>query len=335
MSKNTNKNITDLLNECTYSISFKDYIIKILIELSCQRGVIFFKTMLPGTSTKIVAIKYPMTIRLKGNPYEVKIIIYIVSDFPNKAPEIFIDNSGDALLAANPKNQNVNPENFRVITPKLFNWIRSTSIQEILTEIINSFEMNFPIYKKQNKPQSSAPLVHSGSIINANTNNNFNVIGNASSNSNFGIGNNNAANLSNFNSGPLGFNVPQQHQGSINNNNLGKISNNWNFPGAQGALNKNPAPVINGNGGNSSINNSMNNFNSGGGFNVIPPSGNIGMGMNMNNNTGVFGGFNNPNSISPMANQVAVPAGNVVNFLTDKKTCKRKQYLFIYLFIFV
>lgn len=294
MSTNTNRSIVELLNECTYNISFKDYIIKILIELSCQRGVVFFKTLLPGTINKIVAIKYPMTIRLKGNPYEVKIIIYIVSDFPNKAPEIYIDNSGDASLAANPKNQNVNPENFRVITPKLFNWIRSTSIQEILTEIINSFELNFPIYKKQNK----APIAHSGSIIA----NNFNASGvnNTASNS-----------MSNFNSGPLGFNVPQQQQGI--NSNVGNISN-WNFPGSN-VQNKNPAPVINGNAGNVNSN-SMNSFNSGG-FNVIP-GGNVN--MNMNNPSPSGFGFNN-NPLNPMGNQVNVPMSNIVNPAMDKKTC--------------
>lgn len=304
MSNNTNKNIVDLLNECTYNISFRDYIIKILIELSCQRNVIFFKTMLPGTSNKIVAIKYPMTIRLKGNPYEVKIIIYIVSDFPNKAPEIYIDNSGDASLAANPKNQNVNPENFRVITPKLFNWVRSTSIQEILTEIINSFELNFPIYKKQAKPQ--APLAHSGSIIA----NNFNSSG---------IGN--SVNLSNYNSGPPGFNMQQaqaqqQHIG-INNSGM----SNWNY-GSANALNKNPAPVINGNSGNVGGGNSLNN----GGFNVIPGANvNMNANMNMNNPSPSGFGFNNP--LNPMGNQnqvVPMPLSNyaVANPLMDKKTCK-------------
>lgn len=301
---NTNKNIVDLLNECTYIASFKDYILKILIELSCQRGVIFYKTVLPGTINKIVAIKYPMTIRLKGNPYEVKIIIYIVSDFPNKAPEIYIDNSGDPSLAANPKNQNVNPENFRVITPKLFNWIRATSIQEILTEVINSFEMNFPIYKKQNKPH--APIAHSGSI-NAN---NFNASG-------VGNVNTNSMNLSNFNSGPSGFGPGQQQNPNMSNS-------NWNFGGAN-AQNKNPAPIINGNMNSNNMNMNMNNFNNSnnqnfnaGGFNVIPGN------MGMNNPSPSGFGFNN-NPMNQMGNQVPVPIpiNNSVNPMIDnRKTCK-------------
>jgi len=282
---NTNKNIVDLLKECPYNVSFKDYVLKILIELSCQRGVIFYKTVLPGTINKIVAIKYPMTIRLKGNPYEVKIIINIVSDFPNKAPEIYIDNSGDATLAANPKNQNVDQQSFRIITPKIFNWVRSTSIQEILTEIINSFELNFPIYKKHSKTQPL--IVHSGSIIG----NNFNA-----------NSTNNNMNLGNFNNGPPGFNAPQQQNSFINN---------WNFRGAD-EQDKNPAPLVNGNDGvinNSNFNNSNTNFNSG--FNIN--SGNI----NMNNRSPSSLGFNNP--MNPSFNQVSV--NNSVNPLMDKKTC--------------
>lgn len=303
---NTNKNIVDLLNECAYNISFKDYILKILIELSCQRGVIFYKTVLPGTSNKIVAIKYPMTIRLKGNPYELKIIIYIVSDFPNKAPEIYIDNSGDPSLAANPKNQNVNPENFRVITPKLFNWIRATSIQEILTEIINSFELNFPIYKKQQKPQAS--IAHSGSI----TPSNFNASGVRNMS-------NNSMNLNNFNSGPPGFAGGQQQNANLINN------NNWNF-GGPSAQNKNAAPVINGNVNNNTMNNFNNsnnqNFNSGG-FNAMPGN------MSMNNPSPSGFGFNN-NPMNQMGNQVPVPipVNNALNPSMDKKTSNIKFLIY-------
>lgn len=281
----TNKNIIDLLNECPYNPSFKDYIIKILIELSCQRGVIFYKTVLPGSQNKIVAIKYPMTIRLKGNPYEIKIIIYIISDFPDKAPDIYIDNSGDPSLAVNPKNLNVNPENFKVMTSKLFNWKRSTSIQEILTEIINSFELNFPIYKKTAKQPQTQPqtqIIQPNPMINNSVNN---------------------MNISNFNSGPPGFN---QSGNMWNFGNQQNMNNNNNFN--QGAVNKNPAPVINNNFNNGINNQNLNNFNSG----------------NFNGGLNNSMGFNIPSNINnPSPNSFGF---NNLNPMMDKKTCKIKIF---------
>lgn len=153
------RNIISLLDDCWYNPSFKDYIIKILMEFSSQNGVIIFKTIYGGSSNKIVAIKYPINIQLKGNIYTVKIIIYFVSEFPNKAPEVFIDNNNDPSLAVNPKNPHIIPQNFRVLTNKLFNWQKSTSIQEILSEIKNSFEINFPVYKTTPKTQPCRPIV--------------------------------------------------------------------------------------------------------------------------------------------------------------------------------
>lgn len=248
---NTNKNIVELLEGCYYNPSFKDYIIKILIELSCQRGVVFFKTVSNGN--KIVAIKYPMTIRLKGNPYEIKIIIFIISEFPDKAPEIYIDSSNDPSLAVNPKNPNVNQENFRVTTNKLFNWVKSTSIQEILTEIINSFELNFPIYKKKPGQQNPQPMINPNQSMHSNgnpappgfINGQGGNVSNANNMWNFFGGNNNIINK-----------VP------INNNTVQPMNNFNNFN-----INQN----------NPSINNNMSNVN-----NINPSMFNSG-GMQMNN----------------------------------------------------
>jgi hypothetical protein len=263
-----NKNIIDLLNECTYNPSFKDYIIKILIDLSYQRGVIFYKTVLPGSQSKIVAIKYPITIRLKGNPYELKIIIYIISDFPDKSPDIYIDNSGDPNLAVNPKNLNVNPENFKVITNKLFNWKRSTSIQEILVEIINSFEKDFPIYKKTaNQLQPQNKIIQPNPMINNNINN---------------------MNLNNFSNVNQGFN---QSGNMWNYTNQSII--NTNSYNNQGSLNKNPAPVINNNFNKSMSNSNINNCNSGNFNNGINNNMGFNPSGNINNQIPNNFGFNN------------------------------------------
>jgi len=269
---NTNKYIIDLVNECPYNPSFRDYVIKILIELSCQRGITFYKTVPPGSQNKIIGIKYPMSVRCKGNSYEIKIIIYINSEFPNKPPDFYVDNNGDPNLAVNPKNVNVNPENFKIMTNKLFNWARSTSIQEILTEIFNSFEANFPLYKSTTKPQQSNQSIN---MYNQNSSVNMNNQSNYSNNMN---NQNTNINMSNFNIGQQGF------------NNQNNTINQWFGYGQQ---NKSPAP-INNNQFNNNSNNNFNSFNNGGSHNNN--TGNQGFNIQgINNNASLNNfGFNNP-----------------------------------------
>jgi hypothetical protein len=229
---NANKNIIELIKDCNYQQSYKDYIMKILIELSSNKNAVFFKTVHPQSQNKILAIKYPLNIKLKGNSYEIKLTIYIPSDFPEKAPEIFIDNNGDPLLAVNPKNCNVNPETFKVMTSKLFNWEKFTSIQQVITEILNSFEMNFPIYKKKqgvintnNNPNSTPLNITGGGFIP-----NYNPINNSIQNNSW-IGIN--CNNNNINPNPISITMNNQNfnlgPGPINNfsnNNINYNNNN-------------------------------------------------------------------------------------------------------------
>lgn len=267
-----NKNIIELIKDCNYQSSYKDYIMKILIELSSHKNAVFFKTVLPHSHHKIIAIKYPLNIKLKGNSYEIKLTIYLPADFPEKSPELFIDNNGDPLLAANPKNHNVNPENFRVMTSKLFNWAKFTSIQEILTEVINSFEMNFPIYKK--KPNSNT--------------------GNSSNQSNQSNSNSNSINMNNNNnsmSNTSGFNNNSSSQNSNNsfypnNNNNNMWNNNNNNKGCPPPIGTNNNFNINKNNNNSfypNNNNNNQNFNNNNTF--YPNNNNNNYGNNSNSST--------------------------------------------------
>ena len=245
---NANKNIIDLIANCNYNNSYKDYIMKILIELSSHKNAVFFKTVLPNTQNKIIAIKYPLMVKLKGNGYEVKLTIYIISDFPEKAPEVFIDNGGDPLLAVNPKNQNVNPENFKVMTPKMYSWTKITSIQEILTEVINSFEANFPIYKK--KPNASAPQSH----INNNSSGNFNA--NSSGNNNNANQRHSVQNDHNNNMGNINNNMNSNNWGKVNINNV--VDKNKGCPPISTNCNTNVIYPQNNNNQNSSMSNNQN-----------------------------------------------------------------------------
>lgn len=240
----SNKNIIDLLKECDYSSSYKDYIIKILLELSCQKGVTFFKTIRSGNTSKTVGIKYPMTIKLKNNPFEISITIYIISDFPEKAPEIYIDTNNDPLLAVNPKNKDISPENFRVLTTKLMNWNKSISLQEILTEIMNSFQLNFPIYKKQNKPNVSGNNSSNTSFNNLSAapnnffNNNNNMPNNMNNFNNPNMNNYNNPSMNNFNNPNMNnFNNPPMN--NFNNPNMNNNAGLYNPPVNNSSINSN------------------------------------------------------------------------------------------------
>lgn len=273
---NANKNIIELIKDCNYQQTYKDYIMKILIELSSNKNAVFFKTVHPQSQNKIIAIKYPLQIKLKGNSYEIKLTIYIPSDFPEKAPEIFIDSNGDPLLAVNPKNCNVNPESFKVMTSKLFNWEKFTSIQQVITEILNSFEMNFPIYKK--KPSiisqtsintNNMPMNNSGGFI-PNANNNINPIG--------GIG--------------MGIGMPNANINVNPNMGINNINNSFNMNTGTGAQQQNNSWLVNPMNpiipNTNQINNMNNNFNMGPG--PIPISNN-----NFNNPINPINNFSNNN----------------------------------------
>ncbi len=73
-----NKNIIELLKDLNYNNIYKDYIIKILIELSFNKNVIFYKTILPYSlnKNKLLTIKYPIKIKLKGNLYKISLNLF-------------------------------------------------------------------------------------------------------------------------------------------------------------------------------------------------------------------------------------------------------------------
>jgi hypothetical protein len=298
---NANKNILDLIKDCNYQHSYKDYIMKILIELSSNKNAIFFKTVQPQSQiqNKIIAIKYPLNIKLKGNSYEIKLTIYIPADFPEKAPEIFIDNNGDNLLAVNPKNCNVNPETFKVMTSKLFNWEKFTSIQQVITEVLNSFEMNFPIYKK--KPSD---------LINNNNNNNF--IPNPYP-MNITPGGFMPNTISNTNTNPINNLIPNNNpnQNNFNNNILNNVNNNFNMNMNKGGQNQNPNQNTSWLGNNIGNNNNINqNSNS---LNI----------QNFNSGPGpLTNNFSNNNIINSINN-------NNINSFQNNNTNSNYKFLFI------
>jgi hypothetical protein len=149
-------NIIEAIEKSDYIKDNKNLIISTLFDQfsSNDKIEIFLIKRKNDKGEKIIVVRYPLTIRLKNKLYDIYILIYFVADYPNKAPEIYIERSEE--LGINPKLLNIiNPKNFRIITPSLICWDNISNIKtnalsnlkKIIKEIYEIFSNDFPVFR--------------------------------------------------------------------------------------------------------------------------------------------------------------------------------------------
>ena len=170
--QNTKLNLGNLLNECNYTESNKDYIINMVMQiLDFPKKVIkpkFFKQN--QNEDQIIMVWYVMSIPFREKNYNVPLNIFIGKKVPYEPPQIVIEYIKG--YAINPNNRDIIPNTGTIMTKTLKNWNQYSNIETVLNEIFYSFSTVFPIYKPQSQSQQNnlnQPLSNSMN----NYNNNF------------------------------------------------------------------------------------------------------------------------------------------------------------------
>lgn len=149
-----NRILEDIL-QCSYPPNHRDYITGAIMELQgISKSAQFFKVnrKIEYTSETILCSKFNISVTLKDKLYDIPTIIYLGKNFPIDPPEIYLERTSKELTV-NPKNLDVDPNSLKIYVNSQKLWVPFKSkLTSVINEIIYSFSMNFPIYKKSTQP---------------------------------------------------------------------------------------------------------------------------------------------------------------------------------------
>ena len=167
MNNTTKLNFFDTFSDLTYNKSNVDLVTDTILDYHEQfPNNDIFKVVIPGNSyikQKIFALKHLISVHFHDKVYPVTIIIYLMNDFPNTPPEVYLDRS-IPNIGVNPKYLNsseINGNTFKISNNYLISWNRnSSSLKSLIVEIENTFNSVFPVYKnKENEKNINANLL--------------------------------------------------------------------------------------------------------------------------------------------------------------------------------
>lgn len=163
--------IVETVLQCSYPFNMRDYIANVIIELTAASpSAKVLKVSYKNEN--IVLVKYNAKTTFKNRIYEIPILIYMMKNMPYEAPEVYLERSSDT--GVNPKNIDIDQRTNRIMTKSLVNWTSYTNLSTVLTEITNSFNANFPIYKLTNTNMNNSGLSNTEQNYNMNTSGMYN-----------------------------------------------------------------------------------------------------------------------------------------------------------------
>lgn len=235
---NYNNKIIELVCECCYPITTRDFIGTVIYELyNMDKTTSFYKVM--KKEDKIIVANYNIKVSFKGKSYDIPVLIQFPKEFPKTAPEIYIENKPD--IGINTKNTDIDSNTRRINTLTLRSWNIYSNIKGVIDDLQTSFNKEFPIYKITNisKPP---PIVNQ---------NQFNDMSSSKVNQDFSL-------FSETNNQPLNSNI---YNNQFNNNfNQSYINNTQQYNNPYYS-NSNPNVVGNFSNFNKPTNNTINNPN--------------------------------------------------------------------------
>jgi len=157
MNNQQKLNFFDSLTDLTYNKSNVDYVTNTIFDYHEQfpTNEIYKVHLTIGMNysrLKIFAIKHLISVHFHDKMYPVTILIYLMNDFPNIPPEIYLDRS-IPNIGVNPKYLNsneINSVSFKISNSYLVSWKKqSSSLKSLIVEIENAFNSVFPVYKNK------------------------------------------------------------------------------------------------------------------------------------------------------------------------------------------
>lgn len=143
--------ILNEVSQCSYPPNLKDYLTNIIYEMtSIYKSCRFMKInkQTGNASDVLLVIRLSILAQFGRNTFDIPILIYLPKKFPYEDPEVFVERTSKDL-GINTKNRNIDPQTFRIMTKGLSVWNSYSSIQNIVVEVNNSFNENFPVFQMQ------------------------------------------------------------------------------------------------------------------------------------------------------------------------------------------
>lgn len=151
----SNDRIMNLISECCYSNSSKDYVKNAILELNLMDNTILVCKIMKDNE-KIIAVKYNVPVVFKEVNYFIPIMILFYKPFPKTPPEFILETPKN--LSVNPSNKSIDSFNKKITVSHLRTWGVFSSINTIIKEIKESFSKDFPVYKNKSSDDHNLKL---------------------------------------------------------------------------------------------------------------------------------------------------------------------------------
>jgi len=156
---NQNKiNIFDCLSDLTYNKSNINFLTDAIFDYHehFPNNEIYKVAITIGGSYqhKVLAIRHKLSANLHQKYYDIIVILYLMNDYPNIPPEVYLDRS-IPKVGINPKyieTQEIHPNTYKLSNNYLLTWKKTTSnLKSLINEINIRFNELFPIYNKNDQ----------------------------------------------------------------------------------------------------------------------------------------------------------------------------------------
>lgn len=146
--------LNNALDLSSYPSNNKEYIKNLIINdfFENKNAKVYF-----NPQEKIFVIEYTLNVSFNSKIFNIILFIHIPQFFPNIPPEFYIQKKPKIGLNRSYINGKVNPSTFAINLDKFEKFdISKNSFKNIIEEILDEFNSDFPIYKDTNdkKPES-------------------------------------------------------------------------------------------------------------------------------------------------------------------------------------
>ena len=154
--------LNSALDLSSYPSNNKDYIKNLIINdfFENKNAKVFF-----NPQEKIFVIEYTLNVMFNTKTFNIILFIHIPQFFPNIPPEFYIQKKPKIGLNRSYINGKINPTNFSINLDQFEKFdINKNSFKNIIQEILDEFNSDFPIYRDTNDKRPESEILGRNNI---------------------------------------------------------------------------------------------------------------------------------------------------------------------------
>ena len=154
--------LNSALDLSSYPTNNKDYIKNLIINdfFENKNAKVFF-----NPQEKIFVVEYTLNVSFNNKTFNIILFIHIPQFFPNIPPEFYIQKKPKIGLNRSYLNGKIDPTTFAINIDKFEKFdISKNSLKNILKEILDEFNSDFPIYKDTNDKRQESEILGRNNI---------------------------------------------------------------------------------------------------------------------------------------------------------------------------